>query len=119
MNENYINLVKKSYQDNYKMSSGLDDFLKKFGFFDVSPRQFLLLEEIGKEEVFITQITTSRMYYGTNPSYNIRKLINNGYLVKNEAEHDKRISYLKSTKKGIDLVEKIKKEIIKKGKKDD
>lgn len=74
---------------------------------DINAVQALLLYNIGNDEVAIRDLKDRGYYYGSNVSYNIKKLTEFGYLVQERNLHDRRSVRLKLTKKGIQLSEVI------------
>jgi DNA-binding MarR family transcriptional regulator len=51
---------------------------------------------------------TSRGYYlGSNVSYNVKKMSENGYLVQERSPHDRRSVQVRLTPKGLDLYQKV------------
>ena len=51
---------------------------------------------------------TSRGYYlGSNVSYNVKKMVENGYLEQERSPHDRRSIRLRLSPKGLELYEKI------------
>ncbi|MDO4975198.1 MAG: winged helix DNA-binding protein, partial [Alphaproteobacteria bacterium] len=50
-------------------------------------------------------------YIGTNATYNIKKLINAGYLASTPSSYDKRAIYLRLTSKGQELIQKLDKNL--------
>ena len=74
---------------------------------DINNVQCLVLYNIGKEEVTVGELTNRGYYLGSNVSYNLRKMIANGYLVQEPSAHDKRSSHVKLSTKGIKLYGKL------------
>lgn len=74
---------------------------------DINNVQALILYNIGDEELTIGELTNRGFYLGSNVSYNVKKLSENGYLEQEKAPHDKRSVRIKLSAKGLDLVKKI------------
>ena len=74
---------------------------------DITCTQALILMNINENVVTIGEVLTRGYYTGSNASYNIRKMIANGYAVQTPSDYDKRASYLKLTENGIELYEKL------------
>ncbi len=74
---------------------------------DVNNVQTLILHNIGDEELTISELTNRGYYLGSNVSYNVKKLVENGYLEQSQAKHDKRSSKVKLSAKGLELSAKI------------
>lgn len=74
---------------------------------DINNVQCLVLYNIGKEEVTVGELTNRGYYLGSNVSYNLRKMVQNQYLIQEPSPHDRRSSHVKLAKKGIELYNKI------------
>ncbi|WP_032112343.1 MarR family winged helix-turn-helix transcriptional regulator [Candidatus Paracaedibacter symbiosus] len=70
---------------------------------DINNVQCLVLYNIGKGQVTVGELTNRGYYLGSNVSYNLRKMVQNGYLVQEPSEHDKRSSHVRLSDKGLDL----------------
>jgi DNA-binding MarR family transcriptional regulator len=66
-----------------------------------------VLFNIGGAEMTIGELTLRGAYLGTNVSYNVKKMIGNGYLVAERSEHDLRSTRVKLTKKGRNLRDRL------------
>lgn len=74
---------------------------------DLNNIQTLILYNISGEELTIGELTNRGYYLGSNVSYNIKKMVENEYLVQERAEHDKRSVKIKLSDKGLAICEKI------------
>lgn len=74
---------------------------------DINNVQTLILYNIGTENLTIGELTVRGYYLGSNVSYNIKKLVENEYLVQERSSHDKRSFKIKLSAKGLSLIEKI------------
>ena len=81
--------------------------LDKLRISDVNNVQTLILYNISSEELTVGELTNRGYYLGSNVSYNVKKLVENGYLVQERSPHDKRSTRVKLSQKGLDLCEKI------------
>lgn len=99
-------------EKNYKLFLDvMKQELDLLGYTDITAVQALILLNLGENVVTVSEVISRGYYTGSNASYNIKKLIKNGYIVQYPSEHDKRAAFLKLTPKGIDLCEKIDKAI--------
>jgi DNA-binding MarR family transcriptional regulator len=57
---------------------------------DINSVQALILFNIGDQEVSIGELTERGFYLGSNVSYNVRKLVETGYLEQERSVHDRR-----------------------------
>ena len=74
---------------------------------DINSVQSLLLYHIGREQVTVGELTGRGYYLGSNVSYNLSKMIKNEYLVHERSDHDRRMSNVKLSEKGLALCAKI------------
>jgi MarR family len=69
--------------------------------------QAMMLFNIGDAEMTVGELTTRGCYLGSNVSYNVKKLVENGYLAQERSEHDRRSFHVKLTKKGRALRDRL------------
>lgn len=74
---------------------------------DINNVQTLILYNISGEQLTIGELTNRGYYLGSNVSYNVKKLVENGYLVQERAPHDKRSTRIKLSEKGLQLCKRI------------
>lgn len=74
---------------------------------DINNVQALILYNISSEQLTIGELTNRGYYLGSNVSYNVKKLVENGYLVQERAPHDKRSTRIRLSEKGLALCKKI------------
>lgn len=81
--------------------------LEKLGYSDINNVQSLILYNIGDDNLTVGDLTHRGYYLGSNVSYNLKKLVENGYLDQERSRHDRRSSKVQLTEKGADLREKL------------
>jgi DNA-binding MarR family transcriptional regulator len=74
---------------------------------DINNVQTLILYNINNEQLTIGELTNRGYYLGSNVSYNVKKLVENGYLMQERAPHDKRSTRIKLSDKGLALCQRI------------
>lgn len=74
---------------------------------DINNVQTLILYNINSEELTIGELTNRGYYLGSNVSYNVKKLVENGYLMQERSLHDKRSVKIRLSEKGLGLCQKI------------
>jgi len=74
---------------------------------DINNVQCLVLYNIGRGQVTVGELTNRGYYLGSNVSYNLRKMVQNGYLVQEPSAHDRRSSHVKLSDKGLKLHDKL------------
>ena len=77
--------------------------LERAGILDINNVQCLILHNIGDSELTVGELTMRGYYLGSNVSYNIKKMVENGYLVQERSKHDKRSIRVKLSNKGRKL----------------
>jgi len=70
---------------------------------DINNVQTMILHSIGHDELTVGELTLRGYYLGSNVSYNVKKMVENGYLDQARSVHDKRSIRVKLTEKGKDL----------------
>jgi DNA-binding MarR family transcriptional regulator len=81
--------------------------LDSFGIYDINNVQALMLFNIGDAEMTIGELTTRGAYLGSNVSYNVKKMVENGYLLQERSLHDRRSIHVRLTAKGRRLVDRL------------
>ncbi len=76
---------------------------------DINAVQALLLANIGDEEINVRELMSRGYYQGSNASYNLKKLVEMGYLNQEKSERDRRATMIKLSDKGLSLIEKLSK----------
>ncbi len=64
--------------------------LERGGIHDINNVQSMILYNIGDDEMTVGELTMRGYYLGSNVSYNVKKMVENGYLVQERSIHDKR-----------------------------
>src|SRR5882757_4455777 len=81
--------------------------LDRFGVQDINNVQSLILYNIGMDELTIGELTARGYYLGSNVSYNVKKMVENGYLAQERSQHDRRSTRVRLTSKGQALRTKL------------
>ncbi len=74
--------------------------LERLGYADINNVQGLILYNIGDDSLTVGDLTHRGYYLGSNVSYNLKKLVENGYLDQERSRHDRRSSRVQLTEKG-------------------
>lgn len=88
----------------------IKDEFDRAGRTDVNAVQALLLFNIGDSELTAGELRTRGYYLGSNVSYNLKKLVEMGYIHHQRSRMDRRSVRVKLTEKGqaiADIVEKL------------
>src|SRR3954451_8534592 len=67
---------------------------------DINNVQALMLYNIGDAEMTVGELTLRGCYLGSNVSYNLKKLVENGYVEQARSPHDRRSVHVRLTAKG-------------------
>lgn len=78
----------------------IKDEFERLGILEVSAVQALLLFNIGDNEVTAGELKTRGYYQGSNVSYNLKKLVEMGYMHHQRSEIDRRSVRVRLTDKG-------------------
>ena len=78
--------------------------LERLGIEDINNVQAVLLSNIENENVTIGELTLRGYYMGSNVSYNVKKLVENNYLVQERSAHDRRTTRVRLSEKGQSVV---------------
>lgn len=77
--------------------------LERAGILDINNVQSLILHNIGDDELTVGELTVRGYYLGSNVSYNVKKMVENDYLIQERSIHDKRSVRVKLSEKGRKL----------------
>jgi DNA-binding MarR family transcriptional regulator len=81
--------------------------LDGLGIHDINNVQGMMLFSIGNAEMTVGELTLRGCYLGSNVSYNVKKMVENGYLVQQRSAHDRRSIHVHLTNKGCELRDKL------------
>jgi DNA-binding MarR family transcriptional regulator len=77
--------------------------LDRLGIQDINNVQSLILYSIGSDQLTVGELTLRGYYLGSNVSYNLKKMVEAGYLVQERSLHDRRSVRIKVSPKGAAL----------------
>jgi DNA-binding MarR family transcriptional regulator len=81
--------------------------LDRLGIEDINNVQTLILFNINEEQLTVGELTVRGYYLGSNVSYNVKKLVENDYLLQERSSHDRRMTRVRLSPKGLDLTARI------------
>jgi DNA-binding MarR family transcriptional regulator len=107
--------VKQSYLETIRLIERLHrrflDVIKteldRLGIEDINNVQTLILSNISNEQLTVGELTARGYYLGSNVSYNVKKLVENGYLNQERSPHDRRMTRVRVSEKGLELCGRI------------
>ncbi|MDP9195570.1 MAG: MarR family winged helix-turn-helix transcriptional regulator [Pseudomonadota bacterium] len=74
--------------------------LERQGIHDINSVQCLILYNIGDDDLTVGELTVRGYYLGSNVSYNVKKMVENGWLTQERSAHDKRSVRVRLSDKG-------------------
>lgn len=107
MKQSYLSLVLLIERLHRRFLDVIKTEIDRLGIEDINNVQMLILYNIGNEILTVGELTNRGYYLGSNVSYNIKKLVDNEYLVQERSSHDKRSVKVKLSEKGLALCTKI------------
>ena len=85
----------------------IKDEFDRAGRSDVNSVQALLLFNVGDAELTAGELKSRGHYQGSNVSYNLKKLIECGYIAQERSPHDRRSVRIKLSERGLELQRKL------------
>lgn len=79
--------------------------LTRIGAQDISPVQAMMLANIGDGEISVRDLIERGYYLGSNASYNLKNLVEGGYIHREAAARDRRSARLSLTEKGKKILQ--------------
>ena len=77
--------------------------LNKLGADDISPSQVMLLFTTGNQDLSVRDLLDRGHYLGSNASYNLKQLVQAGYIDRTASQRDRRSARIRLTEKGRKL----------------
>jgi DNA-binding MarR family transcriptional regulator len=81
--------------------------IEGLGIHDINNIQGMMLFNIGDAEMTVGELTLRGCYLGSNVSYNVKKMVENGYLTQQRSLHDRRSIHVSLTEKGLKLRDRL------------
>ena len=81
--------------------------LDRLSILDINNVQTLILFNISEDQLTVGELTRQGYYLGSNVSYNVKKLVENGYLIQKRSEHDRRETRVSLSEKALELTARI------------
>lgn len=77
--------------------------LERLKVHDINNVQCFILYHIGDAKLTVGEISNRGYYLGSNVTYNLKKMIENGYIVQEQSSHDRRSSHVQLSPKGLEF----------------
>ena len=97
-----VSLIEHLYRQFFDV---VKDELDRLEVDDINNVQCLILYNIGNDELTVGELTQRGCYMGTNVTYNLKKMIDAGYVTQQRSPHDKRSVQVRSSTSGLELVQ--------------
>ncbi|MGF1561867.1 MAG: MarR family winged helix-turn-helix transcriptional regulator [Geminicoccaceae bacterium] len=107
MKQEYLDTIRLVERLHRRFLDVIKNELDRLGVEDINNVQSLILSNIGEDQLSVGELTNRGYYLGSNVSYNVKRLVENGYLQQERSPHDRRQTRLRVSDKGLDLVQKI------------
>jgi DNA-binding MarR family transcriptional regulator len=89
--------------------------LERLGVYNLTASQYMILQHLGNDRIPVGDLSLRSSYFGSNISYNVRKMSENDYLTQEKATHDQRTHYVSLSSKSKELIEKMDTSLIEHG----
>ena len=103
MKESYLDVISLIERLHRQFLEVVKFELDNLGIQDLNNIQAIILYNIAGEEVTVGELTNRGYYLGSNVSYNLKKMVENGYLVQERSPHDRRSVRVRLSDKGVEL----------------
>ncbi|MDJ0683316.1 MAG: MarR family winged helix-turn-helix transcriptional regulator [Alphaproteobacteria bacterium] len=107
MKEQYLEVIRLIERLHRQFLEVIKGELDRAGVRDINNIQALILYNIGEDELTVGELTHRGYYLGSNVSYNVRKMVENGYLIQERSAHDRRSVRVRLSDKGLDVHGKV------------
>ena len=107
MSNAYVQLTRMIERLHRRFLDVLRFELERLHIDDISPPQALMLTKIEDRDVAVRDIVERGYYLGSNASYNIRRMVQAGYVAQERSSQDRRSIRVRLTEKGRELCAKI------------
>ena len=99
----YLDILQLMERLHRRLLDVLKNHLERIGREDLNPVQALLVYNIGEHEMTAGELKSRGYYQGSNVSYNLKKLVEMGYLRHERSDYDRRAVRISLTDKGYEI----------------
>ena len=107
MKEHYVQTTRLIERLHRRFLDVIKAELDRLGIEDINNVQTLILFNINVDQLTVGELTARGYYLGSNVSYNVKKLVENGYLLQERSAHDRRMTRVRLSQKGLELTAKL------------
>ncbi len=101
----YLEAVSRVERLHRRLLDLIKDEFDRMGWDDINPVQALLMFNIGDSELTAGELRSRGYYLGSNVSYNLKKLVETGYIFQERSRTDRRSVRIKLSPKGEEVAE--------------
>ena len=99
----YLDILQLMERLHRRLLDVLKNHLERIGREDLNPVQALLVYNIGEHEMTAGELKSRGYYQGSNVSYNLKKLVEMGYLRHERSDYDRRAVRISLTDDGYKI----------------
>ncbi len=103
----YLEAVSRVERLHRRLLDLIKDEFDRMGWDDINPVQALLMFNIGDNELTAGELRSRGYYLGSNVSYNLKKLVDTGYIFQERSRADRRSVRIRLSPKGEEVAEVI------------
>jgi DNA-binding MarR family transcriptional regulator len=103
MNNAHLDLISRVERLHRQFLEVVKLELDGMGIRDINNVQAMMLFNIGDEEMTVGELTLRGCYLGSNVTYNVKAMVEQGYLSQQRSVHDRRSVHVRLTEKGKQL----------------
>ncbi|MEQ8604232.1 MAG: MarR family winged helix-turn-helix transcriptional regulator [Marivibrio sp.] len=107
MKDDYLTVIRLIERLHRQFLEVIKGEIDRLGIRDINNIQALILYNIGEDELTVGELTHRGYYLGSNVSYNVRKMVENGYLIQERSTHDRRSIRVRLSDKGLQVRDKV------------
>jgi len=107
MSETYIQLTRTIERLHRRLLDVIRLELTNLGVDDINAVQALMLTNLEGKGTTVRDLVQRGYYLGSNASYNIKQLVESGYVDQERSSRDRRAQIVRLTKKGDELVRRL------------
>lgn len=107
MKDDYLTVIRLIERLHRQFLEVIKGEIDRLGIRDINNIQALILYNIGEDELTVGELTHRGYYLGSNVSYNVRKMVENGYLIQERSTHDRRSIRVRLSEKGLKVRDKV------------
>ncbi len=107
MKDEYLTVIRLIERLHRQFLEVIKGEIDRLGIRDINNIQALILYNIGTDELTVGELTHRGYYLGSNVSYNVRKMVENGYLIQERSTHDRRSIRVRLSERGLEVRQKV------------